>query len=89
METHNLPLILVFLPTRQFDKHPLSDINECEQDENTCNDTGECVNMIGFYFCKCFDGFQGNETKSDGTKNPAGFFHDLVTQIKSLLTTLT
>lgn len=43
------------------------DVNECALSPNPikdlCNNTGKCVNKIGYYNCDCFAGFE----KTNGT----------------------
>ncbi|CAH0560230.1 unnamed protein product [Brassicogethes aeneus] len=34
------------------------DVNECEMNLHRCTETSECVNMIGWYYCKCKKGYQ-------------------------------
>ena len=33
------------------------DIDECEQNPNTCSDRQQCVNTAGSYICECRQGF--------------------------------
>ena len=38
-----------------------SDIDECASPEtNQCDVNAECINIPGFYVCRCLTGYQGN-----------------------------
>lgn len=34
------------------------DLDECATNAHRCTDASVCVNMIGWYYCKCKDGYQ-------------------------------
>ena len=38
----------------------VSDITECEDGTDECNDTATCTNTIGSYECQCNEGFTGD-----------------------------
>ncbi|KAK2571049.1 Epidermal growth factor-like protein 6, partial [Acropora cervicornis] len=35
-------------------------INECSLEDYVCNPLAECINSIGSYSCRCYDGYTGN-----------------------------
>ena len=37
-----------------------TDINECSLEDYVCNPLAECINSIGSYSCRCYDGYTGN-----------------------------
>ena len=40
----------------------LIDINECERNLDNCHENASCINTIGWFYCDCKDGFNGNGT---------------------------
>ena len=36
-----------------------SDIDECDQQIDDCDENATCNNFVGFYNCSCVDGFAG------------------------------
>jgi len=42
------------------------DVDECDQDPNTCGDTQQCVNTAGSFVCKCRHGFVWNDNECIG-----------------------
>ena len=35
------------------------DVNECDEEEDLCQNGGQCLNEPGGYECLCYDGFEG------------------------------
>ena len=36
------------------------DINECEEDLDSCDNNARCIDTIGSYDCECYDGYEGD-----------------------------
>ncbi|XP_023014295.1 protein kinase C-binding protein NELL1 isoform X2 [Leptinotarsa decemlineata] len=43
------------------------DLDECATDSHRCTNTSVCVNMIGWYYCKCDEGYE-NRYKDNNSK---------------------
>lgn len=43
-----------------FSNYKFADDNECEMGLNDCDEHADCLNTLGSYECKCFDGFRGD-----------------------------
>ena len=40
--------------------HAVIDINECEDDTDSCDENADCTNTDGSYTCSCRPGYSGN-----------------------------
>ena len=44
------------------------DIDECSTEPSPCDQNADCTNSDGSYSCACKQGFTGNGTTCEGTK---------------------
>ncbi|KAI1301911.1 Protein kinase C-binding protein NELL1 [Halotydeus destructor] len=47
--------------------HCEQDIDECLSGENRCQENAKCINMHGWYYCQCKDGFLSRSVAGDST----------------------
>ena len=51
-----------------------TDVNECQTGSYSCHAQGQCVNVPGFYSCKCLPGYTGDgKSRCEGT-----YFQNLI-----------
>ena len=50
-------------------EYSLSDVNECQDDDNQCDENAYCQNLDGGYRCTCKSGYYGLGTECLGTWN--------------------
>ena len=46
------------------------DVNECDEQEELCQNGGQCLNEPGSYECLCYDGFEGLNCEEELTYCP-------------------
>ena len=51
-----------------------SDIDECSADSSPCDLNADCTNSDGSYSCACKQGFTGDGSKCEGTRE-TGYYH--------------
>ena len=44
-----------------------TDVDECVNGNNNCDENTDCINTEGSYICMCSSGFSGNGTSCNGT----------------------
>ena len=49
-----------------------TDINECEDGTDSCDENADCTNTDGSYTCACSSGFSGDGLSCDGKISSQG-----------------